>query len=167
MGRVWKFGDNINTDLIISGKYKFKTLDLGELSKHAMQALDPSFPQKVRPGDLIVAGENFGCGSSREQAPLVLKHLGISCILAKSFARIFYRNCINIGLPALECPEACEKMDAGDEVEVDLKAALVRDLTKNLVLSIRPVPDFLLKILADGGLIEQYRKRGSFVWDTA
>ncbi len=167
MGRAWKFGDDINTDIIISGKYKFKTLDLRELSKHAMEALDPEFAAKVRPGDVIVAGKNFGCGSSREQAPLVLKHLGISCILAKSFARIFYRNSINIGLPVLECPEAYEKVDAGDEIEVDLRTGVVRDLSKGLTLAVRPMPEFLVKILEDGGLIEQYRRRGGFVWDIA
>lgn len=166
MGRVWKFGDNINTDLIISGKYKFKTLNLDELSKHAMEALDPQFSQKVRTGDLIVAGWNFGCGSSREQAPLVLKHLGLSCVIAKSFARIFYRNCINIGLPVLECPEAYDRTDDGDEMEIDLSNGLVKNLTKNLIFKTRPIPPFLLQILQDGGLIEHYKKRGGFIWDT-
>ncbi len=164
MGKVWKFGDDINTDLIISGKYKFKTLDMAELAKHAMEALDPDFSKKVRPGDVIVAGKNFGCGSSREQAPLVLKQLGISCIIAKSFARIFYRNCINLGLPAIECPQAYERVEAGDEVQVDISRGKILDLTRGFELEFKPFPDFILSILQDGGLVEQYRKRGGFAW---
>ena len=164
-GRVWKFGDDINTDIIISGKYKFKTLDMNELSKHAMEALDPYFSEKVRPGDFIVARKNFGCGSSREQAPLVLKHLGISGIFAKSFARIFYRNCINIGLPALESPDAYLKVESGDEIEVEFDKGEARNLTRGGVFTFHPLPDFLVKILEDGGLVEHYKKRGRFVWE--
>jgi 3-isopropylmalate/(R)-2-methylmalate dehydratase small subunit len=164
-GRVWKFGDDVNTDLIISGKYKFKTLDLDELSRHAMEALDHTFSQKVRPGDFIVAGKNFGCGSSREQAPLVLKHLGISCVFAKSFARIFYRNCINIGLPALESPDAYSKTEAGDELEVKLDKGEARNLTRGTTFSFSPLPAFLLKIVEDGGLVQHYKKRGRFAWE--
>jgi 3-isopropylmalate/(R)-2-methylmalate dehydratase small subunit len=164
-GRVWKFGDDINTDIIISGKYKFKTLDMDELSKHAMEALDPDFSKKVRPGDFIVAGKNFGCGSSREQAPLVLKHLGISCIFAKSFARIFYRNCINIGLPALESPDAYSKVETGDELEVQLERGEAKNLTRGTTFTFNPLPGFLLRVVEDGGLVEHYKKRGRFVWE--
>ncbi|MEM2500614.1 MAG: 3-isopropylmalate dehydratase, partial [Candidatus Bathyarchaeia archaeon] len=116
-GRAWKFGDNINTDLIIAGKYKLSITNIDDLSRHAMEALVPGFAEKVKRGDIIVAGKNFGCGSSREQAPLVLKHLGIGAVIAESFARIFYRNSMNIGLPALECKDV-NRVSDGDILEI-------------------------------------------------
>ncbi len=161
-GRVWKFGDNINTDIIISGKYKFKTLRMDELAKHAMEALDPKFSEKVKPGDLMVAGKNFGCGSSREHAPRVLKELGISAIIAKSFARIFYRNSINIGLPLVEAPEAAEKIDEGDEVEIDFEKGLIFNLSKGETYQFKPPPKVFMEILREGGLVPYLRKHGDY-----
>ncbi|MEJ5292716.1 MAG: 3-isopropylmalate dehydratase small subunit [Candidatus Methanosuratincola sp.] len=162
-GRVWKFGDDISTDLIIPGKYKFKTIDLDELSKHAMEGADPQFAAKVSKGDIIVAGENFGCGSSREQAPLVLKHAGVSAVVAKSFARIFYRNSFNVGLPLVECPELYSEVETGETVEINLAEGKV--LSRGKTFYFKPIPGFLMTILQDGGLVEQYKKRGSFVWE--
>ena len=161
-GRVWKFGDDINTDIIISGKYKFKTLDMQELAKHAMEALDPQFSSKVKPGDLIVAGKNFGCGSSREHAPRVLKALGIGAVIAKSFARIFYRNAINVGLPVVESLEAVKELKEGDEVEVDLERGEIRNLTTGKTYSFKPIPKALMEILKEGGLVEYLRKAGDY-----
>lgn len=163
VGRVWKFGDDINTDLIIAGKYKLSITNLDELSKHAMEALIPNFAEKVRRGDLIVAGRNFGCGSSREQAPLVLKHLGIGAVIAESFARIFYRNAINIGLPAVECKET-NKISDGDTLEVNLVDGYIKNLTKNEVYSVKPIPPALLEVLASGGLVSYVKKYGRLPW---
>ena len=163
-GRAWKFGDDINTDLIISGKYKFKTLDMEELAKHAMEDLDPYFPRKVERGDLIVAGRNFGCGSSREQAPQVLKSLGIAAVIAGSFARIFFRNALSIGLPALECTSLHQHVETGTILEVDLPGGVVRELDGGRTYEASPIPDFLLRILEDGGVIEHFRKHGEFKW---
>jgi len=161
-GRVWKFGDDINTDIIIAGKHKFKILDMMELSKHAMEAIAPDFSQKVQKGDIIVAGRNFGCGSSREHAPLVLKYAGIGAIAAKSFARIFYRNAFNTGLAALECEELYDSTDEGDLVQIDPEAGIVRNLSKKKEYRTKPIPPFLLKILNDGGLVEHFKKYGGF-----
>jgi 3-isopropylmalate/(R)-2-methylmalate dehydratase small subunit len=163
-GRVWKFGDDISTDLIIAGKYKFKTIDFDELAKHAMEGADPEFALKVSRGDIIVAGKNFGCGSSREQAPIVLKRVGVSAIMAKSFARIFYRNSFNVGLPLVECPEAVDKIKAGQTVEISLSGGSV--MAGGETFSFKPIPAFLMEILKDGGLVEHYKKRGSFPWET-
>ena len=163
-GRAWKFGDSVSTDDIIAGRYKFKTLNMKELAKHAMENIRPVFADQVKPGDIIVAGWNFGCGSSREQAPRVLKELGISCIIAKSFARIFYRNSIIIGLPLIECPEAVDSIDEGNEVEVILDKGVVRNLTKKLEFKAKPYPEFLLKILKEGGLIRYVKKFGELPW---
>ena len=160
-GKAHRFGDDVNTDLIISGKYKFKSLDIKDMSRHLMEDLDPEFSRKVSEGDFIVAGRNFGCGSSREQAPLVIKAAGISAVLAKSFARIFYRNAINIGLPLVECEEA-DRIDAGDALVVDLDAGTVLDKTKNLTLKVTPLPRVMIKILEDGGLAAHFRKHGGF-----
>ncbi|WP_027717826.1 3-isopropylmalate dehydratase small subunit [Desulfovirgula thermocuniculi] len=159
-GKAHKFGDDINTDYIISGKYKFKTLDMDELARHVMEDLDPDFYHKIAPGDFIVAGRNFGCGSSREQAPLAIKHARISAVLAKSFARIFYRNAINTGLPVVECDT--DQIDPGDELEVDLKAGLITNRTKATTLPIKPLPPVMIKILNDGGLVAHFRKHGGF-----
>ena len=161
-GKTWKFGDDINTDIIISGKYKFKTLDMKELAKHAMEALDPKFSEKVKPGDLLVAGKNFGCGSSREHAPRVLKELGIGAVIAKSFARIFYRNAVNVGLPVVEAAEAAERIAEGSMVEVDLEKGLIRDLTEGKTYSFKPIPPALMEILREGGLTEYLRKAGDY-----
>jgi len=163
-GRVWKFGDDINTDVIISGKYKFKTTDMRELAKHAMESVDPEFSRKVKPGDFVVAGKNFGCGSSREQAPRVLKELGIGAVIAKSFARIFFRNAVNVGLPVLECPGLCDVVEEGEVLEVDLEGGVIRRLQTGERFSFHPLPAFLLNILRDGGLVSHYKKHGGFRW---
>ncbi|MEM1573184.1 MAG: 3-isopropylmalate dehydratase small subunit [Candidatus Methanomethylicaceae archaeon] len=162
-GKVWKFGDDISTDHIIPGKYKFKTIDLDELSKHVMEGADPNFYSKISKGDIIVAGKNFGCGSSREQAPLVIKHAGISAVVAKSFARIFYRNAFNIGLPVIESKELVDFVDNGDIIEISLLNGKI--YTKGMIFDFKPIPDFLMKILEDGGLVEHYKKRGKFLWE--
>jgi 3-isopropylmalate/(R)-2-methylmalate dehydratase small subunit len=160
-GKAHKFGDSINTDYIISGKYKFKTLDMDELAKHIMEDLDPEFYSKIEPGDFIVAGKNFGLGSSREQAPLVIKHAKISAVIAQSFARIFFRNAINTGLPLIVCPET-DRIASGDELEVDLQAGIVRDVTKRIELRSEPLPPIMIRILQDGGLAEHILKHGGF-----
>lgn len=160
-GRVHKFGDDVNTDYIISGKYKFSTLDEKELAKHVMEDLDPQFHEKVNEGDFIVAGRNFGCGSSREQAPLAIKASGVSAVIAGSFARIFYRNAINIGLPVLEC-EGVDEIDSGDELVVDLDGGVIVDETKDLELSVGKLPDVMIQILECGGLAAHFRKYGGF-----
>ncbi len=152
-GRVWKFGDNIDTDVIIPGKY-LRTTDMSVFAAHVMEGIDPRFSQKVKKGDIIVAGENFGCGSSREQAPLALKHAGIICIVARSFARIFFRNAINVGLPIIEARIDCED---GDIVEIDLEKGLVKNGDKTYTGT--KLPDFLLEILIDGGLVEHRKKK--------
>jgi len=159
-GRAHKFGDDVNTDYIISGKYKFKTLDMRELAKHVMEDLDPEFASRVRPGDFVVAGRNFGCGSSREQAPLALLNAGVSAVLASSFARIFYRNAINTGLAVVECDTS--GIEPGDELLVDLEKGVLRNLTRKKEIAIKPLPPFMLKVLADGGLVAHFRKYGTF-----
>lgn len=160
-GKSHKFDLNdINTDYIISGKYKFKTLDMKELAKHAMEDLDPQFYEKVTPGDFIVAGKNFGCGSSREQAPLAIKNANISAVLAKSFARIFYRNAINTGLPVVECNT--DLIAAGDELQIDLGQGIIVNLTRKVEIPIKPLPAVMIKILNDGGLAGHFRKYGGF-----
>ncbi len=153
-GRVWKFGDNIDTDVIIPGKY-LRTTDMNVFASHVMEGIDPDFSKKVQKGDMIIAGKNFGCGSSREQAPLALKYAGIACIVAESFARIFFRNAINVGLPIIEAKIECEE---GDIIEIDLAKGLVKN--KNRTFAGTKLPDFLLEILADNGLV-QHRKKVS------
>ncbi|QGT98833.1 Aconitate hydratase small subunit [Candidatus Syntrophocurvum alkaliphilum] len=162
-GKVHKFGDDVNTDYIISGRYKFKTLDMRELAKHVMEDLDPDFYSKVSKGDFIVAGTNFGCGSSREQAPLAIINADVSAVIAKSFARIFYRNCINTGLPLIECDT--DQIDPGDELEVDLHGGILHNKTKGIEIPITPLPEVMLKILSDGGLVEHFKKYGTFKFD--
>jgi 3-isopropylmalate/(R)-2-methylmalate dehydratase small subunit len=152
--------DDINTDYIISGRYKFKIQDPVELAKHVMEDVDPTFYGRLNKGDFLVAGKNFGCGSSREQAPMAIKYAGISAVLAKSFARIFYRNCFNLGLPAIEVDT--DKFNEGDELEVDLDNGLIRDKTKNLELKIAPLPKTMQTLLEDGGLVEHFKKHGGF-----
>lgn len=159
-GKAHKFGNDVNTDYIISGKYKFKTLDMKVLAKHVMEDLDPSFYEKVSAGDFIVAGTNFGCGSSREQAPLAIKYADVGAVLAKSFARIFYRNAINTGLPVVECDT--DQIDPGDDLFVDLAAGVITNRTKGNTIPIKPLPDVMIKILNDGGLAAHFRKYGGF-----
>jgi len=156
-GKAIKFGDDVNTDIILPAKYLVLTLNSEELGKHAMEGLDPSFADKARGGAILVAGRNFGCGSSREEAPTALKHAGVKCVLAESFARIFFRNAINIGLPVLECPGISGKVDSGDRLSVDPKEGVVIDQTKNLTLQATRLPRFILEILDDGGLIEHIK----------
>ena len=152
-GRVWRFGDNIDTDVIIPGKY-LRTTDMSVFASHVMEGIDPQFSKKVQKGDIIVAGKNFGCGSSREQAPLALKHAGVACIVAESFARIFFRNAINVGLPIIEAKVDCEE---GDIVEIDLGKGLVKN--KDRSYQGTRLPDFLREILVDGGLVEHRKKK--------
>jgi len=158
-GRVWKFGDNIDTDVIIPFKYKAKTIDPQELAQHVMEGIDPSFSKKVRPGDIIVAGRNFGCGSSREQAPLAIKAAGIAAVVAESFARIFFRNAINIGLPVIEVKGVSEKTGDGDVFEIDLHQGTVKNLSKGLTFKAAPMPDMLMEILKEGGLVNYIKRR--------
>jgi len=162
-GMAWKFGDDINTDLIIPGKYKLSITNLDELAKHAMEGVDPRFTEKMVKGDLIVAGRNFGCGSSREQAPLVLRHIGVSTVIAESFARIFYRNSINIGLPAVECREA-GKISEGDLLQVDLENGLIGNLRNDEEYKIMPIPKEVWQILSNGGLVAYVKKHGKLPW---
>jgi 3-isopropylmalate/(R)-2-methylmalate dehydratase small subunit len=157
-GKAHKYGSNVDTDVIIPARY-LNTSDPDELASHCMEDLDPDFLQKARPGDVIVAEENFGCGSSREHAPLAIKTAGISCVIAKTFARIFYRNSINIGLPILQCPEAVDGIRAGDEVEVDTASGQITNLTTGKSFQAMPFPDFMQKLIASGGLIAYARER--------
>jgi 3-isopropylmalate/(R)-2-methylmalate dehydratase small subunit len=152
-GKVHKFGKNIDTDAIIASKYAnlSKPEDLG---KHCMENIDPDFGGRVQRGDIIVATTNFGCGSSREIAPLTIKGAGVSAVVAKSFARIFFRNAINTGLPLLECEEAVDKTEPGDTLEIDLSTGTIRNITKNLIFSAIPYPDFVSELIAAGGLVE-------------
>jgi 3-isopropylmalate/(R)-2-methylmalate dehydratase small subunit len=156
-GKVHKYGADVNTDVIIPARY-LNVYDPAELAQHCMEDLDPDFLKKVKAGDIIVAGSNFGCGSSREHAPLAIKAAGISCVIAKSFARIFYRNALNTGLPILECKEAVAKTQAGDTLEIDLSTGEIRNITRGLTFKAKPYPDFMLKLIKAGGLIE-YTKR--------
>lgn len=156
-GRAIKLGDNINTDFIISGRYKFAITDIKELSRHIMEDIDPQFPAKIRPGEsIIVAGDNFGMGSSREQAPLVIKQAGIAAVMAKRFARIFYRNGFNIGLPLIELDT--DKINEGDNLTVDLDRGTVRNLTQNTELGFKPFPKFIRELLKEGGVVSYYKK---------
>lgn len=156
-GKAIKLGDNINTDFIISGRYKFSITDIKELAKHIMEDIDPTFPSKISPGAcMIVAGSNFGMGSSREQAPLVIKESGILAVVAKSFARIFYRNAFNIGLPLIELDT--EKIAEDDMLSADLDQGTVRDLTKNIDFKVSPLPEFMQQLLQEGGVINFYKK---------
>jgi 3-isopropylmalate/(R)-2-methylmalate dehydratase small subunit len=156
-GRVWKFGEDVNTDLIIPARY-LNTSDPAELARHVMEDADPEFPAKVRPGDIIVGGKNFGCGSSREHAPVAIKAAGIPVVVAASFARIFYRNAFNTGLPILEAPEAVREIMQGDEVEIDLDSGQIRILGGGQTFQAQPVPPFMQELIRDGGLIEHIKK---------
>ncbi|HHY47507.1 MAG TPA: 3-isopropylmalate dehydratase small subunit [Firmicutes bacterium] len=157
-GRVWKFGDDIDTDVIIPARY-LNTSDPAELAKHCMEDKDPDFVKKVSPGDIIVGGANFGCGSSREHAPVAIKASGVACVIARSFARIFFRNAINIGLPVFESEEASEKIREGDTVEVDQAAGTIKNLTTGEIYSFHAFPRFMEEIIKAGGLIPYTRRR--------
>lgn len=157
MGTVYKYGENVDTDVIIPARH-LVTSDPAELAKHCMEDIDATFAQKVQAGDIIVAGKNFGCGSSREHAPIAIKASGISCVIAPTFARIFYRNSFNTGLPILECNEAAEKIDAGDEVVVDFETGLIQNKTKEESYQAEPFPEFIRKIIDSDGLVN-YVKR--------
>jgi len=157
-GIAVKFGNNVDTDVLLPGKW-LSLIDPKELAKHAMEGLDASFPEKARKGVIVVGGTNFGCGSSREQAPLALKYAGVKCVLAESLARIFFRNSINIGLPVIEVRGVSAAVKEGDEVAVDLEAGKIQNLTRNQSLQGTKLPPFIMEILADGGLIENLRKR--------
>ena len=157
-GRVWKFGNDVDTDVIIPVQYTNGT-DIKEMAEHCMEGLDPNFHSKVHTGDIMVAGRNFGCGSSREPAPLSIKGAGISCIIAKSFARIFYRNAFNIGLPILECSEASNSIQEGDEIEVDLNGGIIINLSQGETLQAKPIPQFMQELIQDGGLMKHIAKQ--------
>lgn len=156
-GLVHKYADNIDTDVIIPARY-LNTADHKELAAHCMEDIDADFVKRVRPGDIMVGGANFGCGSSREHAPIAIKESGISCVIAKTFARIFYRNSINIGLAILECPEASENIAAGDEVEIDFESGVIKNLTKNQTYQAQPFPPFIMDIIHKGGLLKSIQQ---------
>ena len=157
-GRAWKFGDDISTDHITPGRYYHLRSNMPELAKHVMEDADPEFPEKMKKGDFVVGGKNFGMGSSREHAPLALKIAGVSAIIAKSFARIFYRNSINIGLPLLIVDT--DKINSGDELEVDLSTGIVKDLTNGVEMKAQPMPDAMIKVLQAGGIVNLIKEQG-------
>ncbi len=156
-GSVFKYPDNVDTDVIIPARY-LNTANAQELAKHCMEDIDVSFVSRVQPGDIMVAGWNFGCGSSREHAPLVIKTCGTGCVIAKSFARIFYRNAINIGLPILECEQAAEEIQAGDQVHVDFDSGIITNLTTGKTYQAEPFPEFIQNIIRKGGLLASLRE---------
>jgi 3-isopropylmalate/(R)-2-methylmalate dehydratase small subunit len=160
LARAWRYGDNVDTDVIIPARY-LTTTDESELAVHALEDLDPGFASSVRPGDVVVAGANFGCGSSREHAPLALRGAGIAAVVAASFARIFFRNAINTGLPIMVCPEAVLATENGDELTVDPEAGEVRNESKGATFTAEPLPPFVLEIVRAGGLIPWVRERAS------
>lgn len=159
-GKVFRYGDNVDTDVIIPARY-LNSIDQKHLASHCMEDIDQGFAASVRPGDIIVADFNFGCGSSREHAPIAIKASGVSCVIAKSFARIFFRNAINIGLPILECPEAVEQISSGDTVEVDFDTGVIKNETTGKVFQAEPFPEFLQKIIASGGLMNSIAARAN------
>lgn len=158
-GTVFKYPDNVDTDVIIPARY-LNTPNAKELAKHCMEDIDTSFVTKVQPGDVMVGGWNFGCGSSREHAPLAIKTCGTGCVIAKSFARIFYRNAINIGLPILECEEAAEEIQPGDQVKVDFDTGIITDITTGKTFQAAPFPEFIQNIIKAGGLLASLKKEG-------
>ncbi len=158
MAKAWVYGDHVSTDDIIAGRYLAKH-DPQEWGRHAMENIDPEFSKRVSPGDVIVAGRDFGCGSSREQAPIALKAAGISAVVAESFARIFYRNAINQGLPVLTCPGIRKEFRNGDEIEIDLKGGVVRNLSAGKEFKVSPLPPFIMEILEAGGLVSHLKKK--------
>lgn len=156
-GRVFKYGDDVNTDVIFPGKYTYTITDPKEMAQHALEDLDPDFVKNVNQGDIIVAGKYFGCGSSREQAVTCLKEAGISAVIAQSFARIYYRNCINSGLPPLILPDTSE-INLGDELDIDIKTGKIVNITTKKVYTVNPLPPFVMEIISDGGLIPHLKK---------
>lgn len=158
-GHVFKYGDNVDTDVIIPARY-LNTANAAELALHCMEDIDADYVKKVQSGDIMVAGWNFGCGSSREHAPLVIKTCGTGCVITKSFARIFYRNAINIGMPILECEQAADEIAAGDEVEVDFNTGIISDLTTGKSYQAQPFPPFIQNIIANGGLLASLKAKG-------
>ena len=163
-GKAWIFGDNINTDIIIPFRFKSRTNDPYEMAKYAMYGYDPDFHKKISNGDVIVAGQNFGGGSSREQAPVALKYAGISAVIAQSFARIFYRNSFTIGLPALEIPEIKGKVNQGDELSIDISKFTAQNLKSGKTFQAKTVPKFMQQMLVEGGLVQYYKKYRKFPW---
>lgn len=157
-GHVFKYGDNVDTDVIIPARY-LNSSEPAELATHCMEDIDKTFIQRVQKGDIIVADKNFGCGSSREHAPIAIKAAGISCVIAETFARIFYRNAINIGLPIVECPEAAAAIEAGDEVEVDFDSGVITDVTKGTTYQGQAFPEFMQKIIAAEGLVNYINQK--------
>ena len=157
IGKVFKYGDNVDTDVIIPARY-LNTSDPKELASHCMEDIDLNFANNVKPGDIIVANKNFGCGSSREHAPIAIKESGVSCVIASTFARIFYRNAINIGLPILECDEAVKYIEAGDELEVNFDTGVIKNLTKDEEYQGEAFPEFMQNIISKGGLIKSIEK---------
>ncbi len=157
-GKAWRYGPNVDTDVIIPARY-LTSYDPEELGKHCLEDLDPEFSSRVQPGDMVVAEENFGSGSSREHAPLALKGCGVSCVIASSFARIFYRNAINVGLPILECPEAVADIETGHRLRVDLVKGTIENLSTGKVFQATPFPESVREIIASGGLVEYVRRR--------
>lgn len=157
-GCVFKYGDNVDTDVIIPARY-LNSSDPAELAKHCMEDIDKNFVSNVKKGDIIVADKNFGCGSSREHAPIAIKAAGVSCVIAETFARIFYRNAINIGLPIIECPQAAQEIEAGDEVEVDFDSGMIYDRTKGTQYQGQAFPEFMQKLIAAGGLVSYTNSR--------
>ena len=159
-GKAWKFGNDVDTDAILPARY-LNTTDPKELASHCMEDADPEFASKVKPGDIIAAGKNFGCGSSREHAPIAIKSAGVACVIAHSFARIFYRNSFNMGLPILECPEAADRIDMGDELELDLDEGIIVNLSKKETYRAHAIPPFMQKLIQAGGLMEYVREQMS------
>lgn len=157
-GKTWKFGNDIDTDAIIPARY-LNTSDPAELAKHIMEDADKDFPSKVKKGDIIIAGRNFGCGSSREHAPIAIKASGIQAVIAQSFARIFYRNSFNIGLPIFESQEASEKIKEGDEIEIDADKGVIKNITKNEIYHANQIPPFMQELISSGGLVEWTKKK--------
>lgn len=156
-GRAFRYGDNIDTDVIIPARY-LNSSDAQELAEHCMEDLDKNFVNEVKQGDFIVAGKNFGCGSSREHAPIAIKASGVSLVIAETFARIFFRNAINIGLPIMECPDAAKEIEAGDEISVDIKTGAIKNITKSKEYKAAPFPEFMQDIINAGGLINYIKK---------
>ncbi|MBS7247554.1 MAG: 3-isopropylmalate dehydratase small subunit [Candidatus Freyarchaeota archaeon] len=157
-GKAWKFGDNVDTDVVIPGRY-LTLRNPDEMASHAMEVVRPEFAKNVKRGDLVVAGRNFGCGSSREEAAFVLKHLGVGAVVAESFARIFFRNAVNLGLPVVECRGVSEAVNDGDEVEVNLEEGVLRNITRSVELKCTVLPDFLMEFVRSGGAIEALKKK--------
>ncbi len=159
IGSVFKYGDNIDTDVIIPARY-LNTSDVKELASHCMEDIDKDFSKKVKKGDIIVANKNFGCGSSREHAPIAIKESGVSCVIASTFARIFYRNAINIGLPIIECDEASKEIKSGDRLEINFSTGIIKNLTTNKNYQGEPFPEFMQKIISNGGLMNSIKFGG-------